>query len=79
VGEKGKEVLKMEGKAFTEVKIINGPKGVVIGKAEEILLLHVNSGLNSYRIAVHEMQIEGKPDLNDVPDLGWNVLKTYMV
>ena len=69
----------MEGKAFTEVKIINGPKGVVIGRDGDVLLVQVGSGLNSYRIAVLESQIEGKPDLNDVPDLGWNVLKTYMV
>jgi len=69
----------MEGKAFTEVKIINGPKGVVIGRDGDVLLVQVGSGLNSYRIAVLESQIEGKPDLNDVSDLGWNVLKTYMV
>jgi len=64
--------------AFTEVKTINGPKGVVIGKDGDILLLQIGSGLNSYRVAVHEMQVEGHPNLRDIPELG-NVLKTYMI
>jgi len=69
----------MKGKAFTEVKIINGPKGVVIGRDGNLLLLHIGSGLNSYRGLVHEMAIEGHSDLRNVPELPLNVLKTYMI
>ena len=66
-------------KAFAEVRITNGPKGVVIGRDGDILLLQVGSGLNSYRVVVSETQIEGTPGLSRVSDLSWQVLKTYMV
>ena len=66
-------------KAFAEVRITNGPKGVVIGRDGDILLLQVGSGLNSYRVVVLETQIEGTPNLSRVSDLSWQVFKTYMV
>jgi len=69
----------MQEKAFAEVRIINGPRGVVIGKAGDILLVHVGSGLNSYRIVVSEIQVEGHPDLRDVPELSIGILKSYLI
>ncbi len=69
----------MNTKAFPEVKLINSSLGVVIGRAGDLLLVHISSGLNSHRVLVLETQLEGHPDLSSVPELSLGILKTYMV
>jgi len=63
---------------FPEVKIINGPSGLVLAKSGELLLVQVGYGLNSYRVLVSELQIEGAPQL-DVPELGLVGLITCLI
>jgi len=62
---------------YPEVTIINGPKGLVLAKSGELLLIQVGHGLNSYRVLVSELQVEGTPQL-DVPELGFTGLITYL-
>ena len=62
---------------YPEVTIINGPKGLVLAKSGELLLIQVGHGLNSYRVLVSELQVEGTPQL-DVPELGLTGLITYL-
>ncbi len=69
----------MKQKAFPEVKLINSSLGVAIGRDGDLVLVQVGTGLNSSRALVLETQLEGRPDLNGVPELPLSILKTYMV
>ena len=64
---------------FVTVKIINGPEGVVLGKSGELLLVQIGRGLNSYRVLVTELQVEGSPKLDKVPELGLGGLITCLI
>jgi len=52
---------------FKKVKIINGPVGWAIGKADGFLLIQIDTGLNAWRVIIKESQILGTPDLSKVP------------
>ena len=64
---------------FKEVKIINGSSGIAIAKFKDTVLIQIGSGLNSYRVLISKYQIQGKPNLSQVPELNWGALETYMI